>query len=278
MNMYFRGHATEQAFNDRPGRVSWGDREPFSGHLGAFAGPRSAEERITEDDFEVVLKVLTGRSLWQQYLTENLRLARRNLPSRPFRVVKRADFEQAIAELGGNYDASHIPGLTNKRTGIITMQEFFGINSRATFLGAALHEAVHLVSYPPGRGSQPVSRAFGILGEGLLEGLVECVTIDVLNGQDIALAKPEWRGHVKRVPVAVAMLRRLGIPLLARLLFGGEYQQFMQLMHNTYSVPGWEEIKRLATADKPERAIQRMRELSTAQQQSRSRLAPGQTR
>jgi hypothetical protein len=158
------------------------------------------------------------------------------------------------------------------------MQEFFGINSRATFLGAALHEAVHLVSYPPGRGNQPLSRAFRILGEGLLEGLVECVTIDVLNGQGIALARPEWRGHVKRVPAAVALLRKLGIPLLARLLFGGEYQQFMQLMHNTYSVPGWEEIKRLTTANNPERAIQRMGELSRAQQQAGSQRAPAQRR
>jgi hypothetical protein len=153
----------------------------YSNHLGAFGESRSAEERIREEDFEAVLRVLAGPSPWQRYISEGLRVARQNIPRRAFRVASSKEFEQTMRALGQQGDLGHIPGVTDKRTGIITMQEFFGVNSQATYLGAALHEAVHLVSHPPGRAGRQHSTAWGIVGEGLLEGLVECVTIDILN-------------------------------------------------------------------------------------------------
>jgi hypothetical protein len=169
--------------------------------------------------------------------------------------------------LGEDGDMAHIPGVTDKRAGIITMQEFFGKNSHQTFLGAALHEAVHLVSHPPGRSEKQHSTAWGILGEGLLEGLVECVTRDILTAQGIALARPGLLGHQKRVPVARELLRSLSVPLLARVLFGGDFQQFLMVMNHTYSPAGWTEIKMLTTANNPARAIQRMSELRAVEEQ-----------
>ncbi len=250
-----------------------GTRNPFgqtpdvtSTLQGTLGGARTAEERIREGDFEKVLAVLAGPSPWQQYIRESLRLARQNLPSRPFRVLSRREFEQIM---GPDVDVSHIPGMTDKRTGTISMLEYFGGSSQATYLHAALHEAVHLVSHPPGRGGRLHSTAWTPFGEGLLEGIVECVTIDILNEQHIALARPEMRGHEQRLPVAIEMLRRLSRPLLARVLFEGDYQQFILLMHHFYSVTGWEEIKSLTTANNPRRAIQRMNELRAAQEQRR---------
>ena len=238
--------------------------------LGAFSEARSAEERIREDDFESVLRVLAGASPWQQFIVPNLRVARQNIPRRPFRVVKRAEFEQTMRALGDQSDVSHIPGVTDKRTGIITMQEWFGINSQATFLGAALHEAVHLVSHQPGRGTRHNSTGWGIFGEGLLKGIVECVTLDILNAQRIALARQNMRGHLRRLPVAIELLRLFSRPLIGRVLFEGDFQQFMLLMHHTFSVTGWQEIQTLTTANNPERAIQRMSELSAAQTRQRN--------
>ncbi len=250
-----------------------GTRNPFgqtpdvtSTLQGTLGGARTAEERIREGDFEKVLAVLAGPSPWQQYIRESLRLARQNLPSRPFRVLSRREFEQIM---GPDVDVSHTPGVTDKRTGTISMLEYFGGSSQATYLHAALHEAVHLVSHPPGRGGRLHSTAWTPFGEGLLEGIVECVTIDILNEQHIALARPEMRGHQQRLPVAIEMLRRLSRPLLARVLFEGDYQQFILLMHHFYSVTGWEEIKSLTTANNPRRAIQRMNELRAAQEQRR---------
>jgi hypothetical protein len=238
--------------------------------LAEYSGFRSAEDRIYEDGFEAVLAVLAGASRWQAYIRENLRVARQNLPRRPFRIVSSKEFAQTMQALGDGGDIAHIPGVTDKRAGIITMQEYFGVNSRATYLGAALHEAVHLVSHPAGRGSKPHSTAFSILGEGLLEGLVECVTREILSAQGIALAKPDKLGHQKRVPVARELIRKFSVPLFARLLFAGDFQQFLTLMNHVYSPPGWVEIKQLTTTDKPDSAIQRMNELSAVEERRRN--------
>jgi SAM-dependent methyltransferase len=241
--------------------------EGWSTFQGDLSGFRSAEDRVYEDDFEAVLTVLAGPSPWQEYIRENLRVARQNLPRRAFRVVNSEEFVRTMRALGEDGDMAHIPGVTDKRAGIITMQEFFGKNSHQTFLGAALHEAVHLVSHPAGRSRTQHSTAWGILGEGLLEGLVECVTRDILSTQGIALAQPGLLGHQQRVPVARELLRRLSVPLLARVLFGGDFQQFLMVMNHTYSPAGWTEIKMLTTSNNPARAIQRMNELSAVEEQ-----------
>lgn len=211
--------------------------------------------------------MLAGASPWQEYIRENLRVARQNLPRRPFRIVSSKDFAQTMAALGRDGDIAHTPGVTDKRTGVITMLEFFGVNSHATFLGAVLHETVHLVSHLAGRGRQSHSTAWPILGEGLLEGLVECITRDILSAQGIALARPSMRGHQQRVLVARELLRNLSVPLLARVLFAGDFHQFLMVMNHTYSPAGWTEIKRLTTANNPARAIQRMNELRALEEQ-----------
>jgi hypothetical protein len=194
-------------------------------------------------------------------------LALQNLPRRPFRIVSSKEFAETMKALGRGGDIAHTAGVTDKSTGIITMQEFFGGNSRATFLGAALHETVHLVSHPAGRGRTQHSTAWHILGEGLLEGLVECITRDILSDQRIALVRPDRLGHQKRVPVARDLLRNVSVPLLARVLFAGDFQQFVMVMNHTYSPAGWAEIKRLTTANDYARAIQRMSELHSSEEQ-----------
>jgi hypothetical protein len=245
------------------GQATWPIR------LAEYSGFRSGEDRIYEDGFEAVLAVLSGSSRWQEYIVENLRVARRNLPRRHFRIVSSKDFAQTMKALGNGGDIAHIPGVTDKRAGVITMQEFFGVNSRATYLGAALHEAVHLVSHPAGRGRNHHSTAFNILGEGLLEGLVELITREILSAQSIALAKPEKLGHESRVPVARELLRNLSVPLLGRVLFAGDFQQFLMVMNHVYSPQGWAEIGRLTTRD-PDRAIQRMNDLRAAEERRRN--------
>jgi hypothetical protein len=257
MYMRIRGGAGQ-------GQATWPTR------LAEYSGFRSGEDRIYEDGFEAVLTVLAGGSPWQEYIVPNLRAARRNLPRRPFRIVSRKDFVKTMQALGDGGDVAHIAGVTDKRAGIITMQEFFGVNSRATYLGAALHEAVHLISHPAGRGQKQHSTAFSILGEGLLEGLVECVTREILAAQGIALAQPDKLGHQRRVPVARELIRNFRVPLLARVLFAGDFQQFLTLMNHVYSPAGWAEIGRLTTANDPNRAIQRMNELSAVEERRRN--------
>ena len=243
-------------------------RGSYSALHGELSEARSAQERIREDQFNYVLKILAGNSLWQSYITKNLAAIKNNLPQRPFRVVDRREYVRTLTALGRE-DSGHIPGITDKSSGVITMVEFFGGGSNATYLGAALHEAVHLVSHPAGGSRAGQSTALATLGDGLFEGLVECVTDNILTTQGFTLANPKMRGHDDRVPVAKALISAFGVPLFARLLFEGVYQPFTHQMILTYSKDGWEEIKNLTKANNYKRALVRMKELSAIQQRIR---------
>ena len=235
-----------------------------SSTLAGFSGFKSAEETVLEPGFNSVLKVLAGPSPWQEYILPNLAIIKKKLPAKPFSIVTLREYSDLLDNRGINGTDRNIPGFTDKQTGTITMVEW-GPNTKSTFLGAALHEAVHLVSHPPQQGAAN-STAWDILGQGLLEGMVECVTLDILLAQRIALAKPSMRGHQQRLKVAVTLLRTLSIPFMARVLFGGQKDPFEPVVRHTYSWNGWDEIKTLATNNEADRALERMKFWRASQQ------------
>jgi hypothetical protein len=227
---------------------------------------KTAEDRVDEDAFEAVLTVLAGKSPWQDYIGPALDETRKNLAKHPFRILPEAEYKVELAKIDKKADPATTPGITSKQEGFILLEGYFGTKSRETRLGLALHETVHLISHRPGRAGRPHSTAFPVLGEGLLEGLVELITTDILNEQKIKLADPKGRGHQARVPVVEALLSGTSIPLLARVLFEGEFGLFFEVMNSTYSGPGWIEIQRLTTADDTAGAIRRMKELGEAEE------------
>jgi len=235
-----------------------------SSTLAGFSGFKSAEEPVLEPGFNSVLKVLAGPSPWQEYILPNLGIVKKKLAAKPFSIVTLREYSDLLDNRGIKGTDRNIPGFTDKQTGTITMVEW-GPNTKTTFLGAALHEAVHLVSHPPQQGAAN-STAWDILGQGLLEGMVECVTLEILLAQRIALAKPSMRGHQQRLKVAVALLRTLSIPFMARVLFGGQKDPFEPVVRNTYSWNGWDEIKTLTTNNDADRALERMKFWRASQQ------------
>jgi hypothetical protein len=82
--------------------------------LAEYSGFRSAEDRIYEDGFESVLAALAGASRWQEYIIENLRLARLNLPRPHFLIVSGKEFAKTMQKLGDGGDVAHIAGVTDK--------------------------------------------------------------------------------------------------------------------------------------------------------------------
>ena len=235
-----------------------------SSTLADFSGFTSAEDPVLEPGFNSVLKVLAGPSPWQEYILPNLAITKKKLPAKPFSIVKLREYSDLMDKLGLKDIDRNIPGFTDKQRGTITMVEW-GLNTKTTFLSAALHEAVHLVSHPPQQGAAH-STAWDILGQGLLEGMVECVTLDILLAQRIALAKASMRGHQQRLKVAVTLLRTLSIPFMARVLFGGQKDPFEPVVRQTYSWNGWEEIKTLTTNNDADRALERMKFWRESQQ------------
>jgi hypothetical protein len=235
---------------------------------------KSAEDRVDDSDFQKILDVLGGPSPWQQDIAPNIAKLKTNGAKSPFQIVDSKSYDTVMAALGQTGDNHHTPGVTDKKLGRITMLESFGVNSHAARFGHALHEAVHLVSDPPGVSSKEHSTAMNLLGEGLLEGLVEAVTEDILNAQKIALARASLRGHTERVPVARVLIKDLGTSLLGRLLFGGDQQNFAKAAFATYSQAGWTEIVQLTTANHRDTAIKKMEDYRLAEIQKRAPKPP----
>lgn len=207
-------------------------------------GFKKSEDRVDESDFSDILDVLGGgTSTWHEFIVPNLTVARSS--PRSFQVLTVRKFNETTGY------GTDTPGVTYKQTGAIIMQQWGREGS--TFLSAALHECVHLVSDPAKQGVQD-STALGILGVGLLEGLVEVVTQDVLKDQKIPLPKDTMRGHPERVAIVRELLQTMSVVLLARALFRGDGAQLIAVMEATYSRAGWQNIKNLANAKRKDLA------------------------
>lgn len=230
----------------------------------------SAEDRVDSDSFEAILAVLGGDSHWREYIRPACAEARKNIPERAFQVLPPDDYKKELAKLDPNASPTNTPGVTSKREGFIRMSGYFGTKSREAMLGFSLHETVHLVSHRPGRGGQLHSTAIGPLGEGLLEGLVELVTTDILTTQKIKLADPSRRGHQKRVPVIQELMTTygIGVPMLGPVLFRGDFERFHRTMEAAFTIAGWMEVQRLTTSNNPDGAMKRMRELRAAEERA----------
>lgn len=230
----------------------------------------SAEDRVDDDSFEAILTVLGGDSAWREYITPALAEARKNIPKRAFQVFPPDDYRKELAKIDPQATAADTPGITTKTDGVIRMEGYFGTKSREAMLGLSLHETVHLVSHKPGRSGQKNSSAIGVLGEGLLEGLVETVTTDILMKQKIKLADPSRRGHQKRVPVVQELMTTYGIgtQLLGPVLFRGDSERMFRLMEAAFTTAGWLEIQRLTTSNNPDGAKKRMGELRAAEERA----------
>lgn len=220
----------------------------------------TAEDRIDSGSFSDIVAVLTGESPWKSWIRPATEAALKNIPTDVFEVLPPDNYKKVLAELKPKDDPNSTPGITNKKAGRIHLSGYFGTKSREAMLGHALHETVHLVSHQPGIGTQPHSSAIGVLGEGLLEGLVELITTEILTAQGIALAEAKRRGHQERVQVLTDLMRTYGITraMLARPLFRGDSEQLFRLTETAFTTAGWLAVKQLTTANNTTGAIQRM--------------------
>jgi len=154
------------------------------------------------------------------------------------------DFEK----LGQDAEAA---GITDKQTGKITLLEYFGKNSRAALLAAALHEFVHLVSHPPKQGVA-LSSAKGFLGEGLHEGLVQVVAEDILAAQKIAPSK--HKAYEARVAIVRKLLSVTDIKPFGNALFQGQIAD-LRFMHDMYTIRGFQNIQKFTKLNDSKSAI-----------------------
>src|SRR5262249_25850429 len=227
---------------------------------------QSGGDPVHESDFSDVLDVLAGRSPWSDYIGPNLKAARKAKKG-TFKVLDVNAFNTATGH------GTNTPGVTDKKTGDIVMQQWG--RPQHTYLLAALHESVHWVSAPATQGAgNGLSTAHGLLGDGLLEGLVEVVTEDILGKQKIGLPSGGMLGHQDRVPIVRCLISATSVDFFARPLFLGELTQFANGMISTFSQEGFGKIRSLATANQKDQAVALIRNL-LRQGNSRQQAAPG---
>jgi hypothetical protein len=218
----------------------------------------SATTEVTANSFQDVLAVLAGPSDWLQYLGSNVKTVQNN-PSFTFRVEPEDKFPDAVKALGLNPLPDDAVGVTDKMTGTILLlkkdngrlQSDIRAGRVSPNLLDALHECVHLVSYPvltPLR----VSKGRIFLGSVLEEGLVELIAEQILASQTVALptADSKMLGHQNKVPMARRLLADVGPKSLACLLFFGHDGQFKDRVHAVYGVGEWDHIKTCSERDK----------------------------
>lgn len=206
----------------------------------------SGSDRVQQYEFKEVLALLDAPSPWREYIRPNLATVRSKMSSDTFQVVSSAKFDEVMTGLGGTNSGAI--GVTDKQTGRITMKEW-GPNSERTYLLAALHECVHLVSHPAEQG-KPHSTAWMHLGSGLLEGMVECVTEDILAAQRLALPSADsgMLGYQDgKSAIAREFLTNASVPFYGRVLFNGNGEQLRAVMDFIYSPVGWKRIKDMIT-------------------------------
>jgi hypothetical protein len=232
----------------------------------------SAGDAVYTDDFDDVLAVLSGPSPWRAFIEPNLKQMRSKLSRASFQVVGEKDYQAVLDRLKITGNARSIPGVTDKYHQTITMLEYKGQNSGQSYLGASLHECVHLVSHPVDANTSDHSTAIQFLGVGLLEGLVECVTEDILVGQNIPLVKDtKKRGHQERERIVRAMFQDVTADW-GNLLFQGQQQPFVSTMEQTYSPTGWQHLKNIAGAANDVLALQLMANFKKQQQAKAPRV------
>ena len=207
----------------------------------------SGSDRVQDFEFNDVLAILEGPSPWREYIRTNLAIARTKISSSSFRIVSSDKFDAVLSSL--NMEDPKAVGVTNKQTGEITMKEW-GLNSGRSYLLAVLHECVHMVSDPAAQG-RAHSTAYGQLGGGLLEGMVECVAEDILTSQRLPLPSADsgMLGYADGVSaIARELLTNFSVPFFARVLFQGNGDQLLAVMNFIYSSAGWAQAKSLISA------------------------------
>jgi hypothetical protein len=206
----------------------------------------SGDDDVSPDQFSAVLDVLAGPSLWHMYLAPNIATVKKSISSYGFRVESSDDFNDIYKNMDSKINSSDLKqvwGVTDKWTETIFLR---GRTEKppVSYLLAALHECVHLVSAPVSPKSAHNSTAYDPLGHGVLEGLVEVVAEDVLTSQGLQLPSDDWRGHTEAIGIARALLgkKNENLPRLAGLIFQGFTADFDKWAKSTYGDALWAKI------------------------------------
>jgi hypothetical protein len=224
----------------------------------------SAERNITEKDAPRIFAILGGPSPWQQFLQRNLAAHKKDLPARPMRIVTDGEFAKSYRGVFGQPPPADAQGFVDRGNATIFLREFPVRNFNQTKVGLALHEAVHLFSHPPGRSNRLRATVYALLETGLLEGLTQIVTEDILAAQCISPLRAEWQAYKEYIPVARKFIQVFTPAVVADAYFNGSVTPLISAITRRWSVDAFRRVRQLTNQKKPEQALQAIQTLEQA--------------
>jgi hypothetical protein len=216
----------------------------------------SAERNITEKDAPVIFSILTGPSPWQSYLQRNLAAHKKDLPARPMRIVTEGEFAKSYRGVFGQPPPADAQGFVDRRNARIFLREFPARNFNQTKAGLALHEAVHLFSHPPGRSNQLRATVYGLLEEGLLEGLTQIVTEDILAAQCISPLRADWQAYKEYIPVTRRFIQVFTPAVVGDAYFNGSVTPLINAITRRWSIDSFRRVRQLTNQRQTRQALQ----------------------
>ena len=216
----------------------------------------SAERNITEKDAPHIFTILGGPSPWQQFLRRNLVAHKKDLPARPIRIVTDGEFAGKYNGIFGQPPPTDAQGFVDRASATIYLREFPARNFNQTKAGLALHEAVHLFSHPPGRSNRLRATSYGLLEQGLLEGLTQIVTEDIQVAQCIRPLRSDWQAYKEYVPVARRFMQVFTPALIADAYFNGSITPLVNAITRRWTIDGFRRVRQLTNQKKTEQALQ----------------------
>ena len=205
----------------------------------------SAERDITESDAAHILTTLGGPSPWQPYLQRNLAAYQKTLPAKPIRICNASEFVRGYSRIFGESPPVDAQGFVDRRNGMMVLKEFPSGNRGKTKVGLALHEAVHLFSHPPGKSNQLRATSYGMLDRGLIEGITQVVTEDILAKQGISPMRERWQAYQSLTPIARKFMNSFS-PMVAQAYFNGTLRPLIDVIQATWTVRGLQRVIALA--------------------------------
>jgi hypothetical protein len=224
----------------------------------------SAERNITEKDAPVIFSLLTGPSPWRSYLQRNLAAHKKDLPARPMRIVTEGEFAKSYRGVFRQPPPANAQGFVDRRNALIFLREFPARNFNQTKAGLALHEAVHLFSHPPGKSNVLRATVYSLLGEGLLEGLTQVITEDILAAQCISPLRSDWQAYKEYIPVARRFIEVFTPAVVGDAYFNGTVTPLINAITRRWTADGLARVRRLTNQAQTEQALQTIEALEQA--------------
>ena len=233
---------------------------------------------ILESDADKVLTIISGPSLYQNYILPVMAVqASSKLPKKFFRIVSSPN--DVPAHLRGRFVTvgnKVVVGTIDRATGTIYMLPPPGRRGD-TRLEFALHEAVHLLAHPfmslvddrtfqnkYGRSCTPLTDVGTFQRKycfGLGEGATQVITEQIMNCQGISRS-PE-QPYKDFIPPVSKLIEIFSLDRFARAYFWGAVKEFTEAMEFRWG-NAWRTVANYTTAKDPKKALAYIDELERA--------------